>query len=385
MSAPGRNRSLPALLLLSLPLAVLLSACSPAKGKEGQATAPAVAVDTARTAPSEMEEAVEVVGTLTAKNEAEVRSEYSGTVAEVPVMQWLAVKKGTPLARLDTREVDAVLQGARAAELQAQVGAARARRELERTQKLKEAGLATQQALDDARTAAEAADAATAAAKAQFAVSETRLSKAVLRAPIDGVVSERNVNVGDYVQNMGEQPPLFKVVDNRLLELTVTVPSTRYASLRVGQPVAFTTDAIPGREFRGKVSFINPAADEASRTVKVKAEVPNEPEVLKTGLFAKGRIVTGTRQGVLSVPRSALQSWDTVARKGAVWVVEGGAARRRAVETGATPGEGVEIVSGLKGGEEVVVRGGFNLKEGDPVRTAPAAAQPASAQPKTGA
>ena len=383
MSAPEKRRSLLSPLVLAIPLAALLAGCSgPSKGKGAASAAPAVAVDTARTAPSEMEEAVEVVGTLTAKNEAEVRSEYSGTVAEVPVMQWLAVKKGTPLARLDTREVDAVLQGARAAQLQAQVGAARARRELERTQKLKEAGLATQQALDDARTAAEAADAATAAAKAQFAVSETRLSKAVLRAPIDGVVSERSVNVGDYVQNMGEQPPLFRVVDNRLLELTVTVPSTRYASLRVGQPVAFTTDAIPGREFHGRVSFINPAADEASRTVKVKAEVPNEPEVLKAGLFARGRIVTGTRQGVLSVPRSALQSWDTVARKGAVWVVEGGAARRRAVETGATPGESVEIVSGLKGGEEVVVRGGFNLKEGDPVRTA---APAAPAQPKTGA
>lgn len=377
MNVP-RMKSSVASFLLIVPMAALLSGCSgPAKGKRDGAPSPAVAVDTARTAPEAMEEAIEVVGTLTARSEAEVRTEYSGTVAEVLVTQWVAVKKGTPLARLDIREVEAGLQGARAAQLQAQVNAARARREFERTRKLKEAGLATQQGLDEAKTSVDAAEAAVSAAKAQYAVAATRLEKAVLRAPIDGVVATRNVNVGDFVQNMGDPPPMFRIVDNRLLELTVTVPSTRYASLRAGQPVAFTTDAIPGREFRGKVSFINPAADEASRTVKVKALVTNQPEVLKTGLFVKGRIVTGTRQGVLSVPRSALKTWDTAGRRGAVWIVEGGVARGRAVETGVTPGESVEITKGLKAGEEVVVRGGFNLKEGDPVRKA--------AAPKTGA
>lgn len=329
---------------------------------------PPAAVETAKAGTAPIEEAVEVVGSLTARSEADVKTEYTGTVAEVYVTQWVRVRAGTPLARLDTREAEAGTQAARAAALQAEAGAKRAARELDRTLKLKEAGLATQQQLDEARSAEEAARAAADAAKAQLALAETRLGKAVVRAPIDGVVALRNVNVGDYVENMGNPPPMFRVVDNRVLELTASVPSARMTALKVGQPFVFTSDALPGRTFSGKVSFINPAADEASRTVKVKAEVPNADGALKAGLFVKGRIVTGRREGVLVVPRAALVSWDTVARRGALFVVEGEVAKTVEVETGATAGDLVEVVKGISAGRDVVTRGGFNLKDGDRVR-----------------
>ena len=296
-----------------------------------------------------------------------MKTEYSGTVAEVYVTQWVRVKVGTPLARLDTREADAGVAAARAAALQADVAAQRAARELDRTVKLKEAGLATQQNLDEAKTADEAARAGVAAAKAQLAMFDARLAKAVLRAPIDGVVAARNVNVGDYVENMGNPAPMFRIVDNRVLELTASVPSARMAELKVGQTFAFTSDAFPGREMMGRVSFINPAAEEASRTVKVKAEVLNADESLKAGLFVKGRIVTGKRTGVLVVPRSALVSWDTATRTAGVFVVEGGVAKQVAVETGANAGDRVEVVKGLAPGQEVVTRGGFSLRDGDRV------------------
>jgi len=357
---------------LAAPSAILLFALAAGaagcgKPASGDGQRPPVAVDTATTAASDLEESVEVVGTLAARSEADVKSEYSGTVAEVYVTQWVRVKAGTPLARLDTREADAAKQAARAGALQAEAGAKSAARELDRTVKLKEAGLATQQQLDEARSAEEAARAAADAAKAQLALAETRLGKAVVRAPIDGVVALRNVSVGDYVENMGNPPPMFRVVDNRVLELTANVPSARMAALKVGQPFSFTSDALPGTTFSGKVSFINPAADEASRTVKVKAEVPNADGALKAGLFVKGRIVTGRRAGVLVVPRSALVSWDTAARTAGVFVVEGGVAKRLSVETGAAPGDVVEVVKGLSAGQQVVTRGGFNLREGDRV------------------
>ena len=358
----------------ALPLALLLALAGCGKTADGTASAgggrPPVAVETAKAAVSDLEEAVEVVGTLTARSEVEVKTEYSGTVAEVFVTQWVRVRAGTPLARLDTREAEAGMQAAKAGALQAETGARRAARELDRTVKLKEAGLATQQALDEAKSAEEAARAAADAAKAQLAMAETRLAKGLLRAPIDGVVALRNVNVGDYVENMGNPPPMFRVVDNRVLELTANVPSARMSALKVGQPFAFTSDALPGRTFTGKVSFINPAADEASRTVKVKAEVPNAAEALKAGLFVKGRIVTGSRAGVLVVPRAALVSWDTVGRQAAVFVVEGGVAKRVGVETGAAPGDRVEVVKGLTPGQEIVTRGGFNLRDGDRVQVA---------------
>lgn len=360
---------------LALFLLVLLLAASgcgkPAAGKASpDGSRPPVAVETAQAAPSELEDAVEVVGTLAAVREADVKTEYSGTVVEVFVTQWVRVKAGTPLARLDGSEVEAAVRSARAGALQAEVSARRAARELERTVRLREAGLATQQQLDEARTVEEAARAGEEAAKGQLAMAETRLAKALIRAPIDGVVALRNVNVGDYVENMGNPAPMFRVVDNRRLELTASVPSARMAELKVGQPFAFTSDAFPGRELAGTVSFINPAADEASRTVKVKAEVGNEDESMKAGLFVKGRIVTGRRSGVLVVPRAALVSWDTVTRRAAVFVVEGGVAKRVVVETGAAPGDGVEVVEGLSAGQEVVTRGGFNLRDGDRVLVA---------------
>lgn len=354
--------------VLTLALGLTLAGCGKAAdGKDASGARPPVAVETATAVASDLEEAVDVVGTLAARSEAEVKSEYSGVVDEVFVTQWVRVKAGTPLARLDTREPAAGLQAAKANALQAEAGARRAARELDRTVKLKEAGLATQQQLDEARSADEATRAAAEAAKAQLAMAETRLAKAVIRAPIDGVVAVRNVSVGDYVENMGSPKPMFRVVDNRLLELTANVPSARMAALKVGQPFAFTSDALPGRTFQGKVSYINPAADEASRTVKVKAEVPNADETLKAGLFVKGRIVTGTRAGVLVVPRSALVSWDTLTGKGSVFAVDGGVAKSVAVETGAAPGDRVEVVKGLGAGQEVVTRGGFNLRDGDRV------------------
>ncbi|HJX15819.1 MAG TPA: efflux RND transporter periplasmic adaptor subunit, partial [Candidatus Deferrimicrobiaceae bacterium] len=186
------------------------------------------------------------------------------------------------------------------------------------------------------------------------------------RAPFDGVVAERMVNVGEVVGEM--QKELFRVVDNRLLDLTVTVPSSEMGALRVGQPLTFFTDAVPGRTFTGKVKFINPAVDESNRSVKVVAEVENRQEVLKGGLFVTGRIVTGKRTGVLQAPRASLLSWDVGGRKASLFVVTDNVARLRQVGTGVVSGDGVEIVSGLSAGEMVITRGGFNVRDGDRVK-----------------
>ncbi len=329
---------------------------------------PAVAVEVATANLGEVIETVDIVGALAPKFQAEVRTEYSGLVTEVYVTEWVRVKKGTPLARFDAREVEASLEAARAGLLQAEVAANRADREYERTVKLKAAGLATQQNLDDARTAKEAAAAGLAAARAQLQAVETRLSKTVIRSPMDGVVALRRVNVGDFVENMGSPPAMFRIVDNRLLDLTVTVPSAKLAVLRVGQPLTFETDAIPGKVFTGKVRFINPAAEEVSRSVKLIAEVPNPSEELKSGLFVKGQITTGRRTGVLRVPRAALLAWDVAARQAALFVVENDTARRRMVRTGSVSGDLVEVTAGLSAGEAVVTRGAFNLRDGDRVQ-----------------
>jgi membrane fusion protein (multidrug efflux system) len=343
---------------------------------------PPVAVEAAAAAPAEIVEGIDVVGTLTPRFSADVKSDVSGRITEVSVAEWVRVKKGTPLARVDTRETNiavekarAAVESARAGLLEAEAARERADREYQRAQKLKESGLATQQSLDEARSQKEAAAARIAAASAQIRAAEedaryarTRLEKAVIRAPFDGVVSERHVSPGEVVGEM--QKVIFRIVDNRLLDLTVTVPSAEMASVRTGQPLVFAVGAFPGKSFSGRVKYINPEVSGTDRSVKVVAEVRNEPEVLKGGLFVKGRIVTEERKNVLQVPSSAIVGWDVPAKKGEVLVASDNTARRRAVRTGAVTGESVEIVSGLAKGEVVITRGGFNVREGDRVKVA---------------
>jgi RND family efflux transporter MFP subunit len=189
-------------------------------------------------------------------------------------------------------------------------------------------------------------------------------------SPIDGVVALRDVNVGDLASDAAASKPIFRIVDNRVLNLTVTVSSTDSGRIRVGQSLEFTVDSQPGRTFAGKVMYINPELSSADRSLKVIAEVRNVPESLKGGLFAKGRIVTGARAQVLQVPRSALGAFDLQAKKGSMFVVENGVARKREILSGVVNGDMVEIASGLKPGEQYVVRGGFNLKDGDKVAVA---------------
>jgi RND family efflux transporter MFP subunit len=283
------------------------------------------------------------------------------------------------LARIDIREqeafvkrTEAALESAKSSELQARVADNRARRELERMKKLKDNGLTTQQALDDTVSEAEAAASRVEAANSQVRAAEedlnqvrTRLAKGRIVAPIEGIVSERLANVGDLVGEAGANQPLFHIVDNRILNLTVSVPSAAMAGLRRGQPLEFTTDALPGRTFRGTVMFINPAVNEADRSVRVIAEVNNAAGELKGGLFVQGRIETGRRNGVILVPREALSGWDVAGRKAKLFIVEADRAKSREVRTGLATEGGVEITAGLKPAETYVVRGAFNVKEGD--------------------
>jgi RND family efflux transporter MFP subunit len=359
-----------ALIILILGLAGTVACSKGANGAEPLAGRPPVAVSVAAAGVADLTESVEVVGSLAPKFATDVKSEVTGVVTEVYVTEWVPVRRGARLARLDTRETEAGIETLRAGEAQARVAETRARREYERALQLQQYGLITPQSLDDAKSAVEAAEAATAAARAQIKAAQARLAKSFITAPMDGVVALRGISVGDRVENMGGNTPAFRIVDNRLLELTVSVPSAHVAEVRVGQTLEFTTETLPGRAFTGKVSFINPALDEATRSAKVIAEVPNRDGALKGGAFAKGRILLSTRTGVLQVPKEALQNWDLEARTAEVFVAVGGKAEKRAVKTGTANGVAVEVVSGLEPGAQVVTRGAFALRGGDPIQIA---------------
>jgi len=358
-------------------------ACGRSESKKSteQTAKPPVAVESSAAEYSSVTDGIEVTGTLEPKFSVDVKTQIPGLVKQVMVSEWVRVKKGQLLVRIDVAETEAQVKraeagiaSARANLVQAQVAANRTERELARIRKLKESGLATQQALDDAQSEAEAAKARTGVAAAQINVAEEELRQGMARktkgtviAPIDGIVAMRNVNVGDLASDAAAASPIFRIVDNRLLNLTVTVSSADSDRIKVGQPLEFTVDSQPGRTYTGKVMYINPELSATDRSLKVIAEVNNVPENLKGGLFAKGRIVTGSRAQVLQVPRSAIASFDPQLKKGTLFIVENGAVRKRDIQSGSVTADKVEIVSGLKAGEQYVIRGGFNLKDGDKV------------------
>lgn len=362
--------------LIMIAALALLAGCSK---KQEVAVKPQVAVELAATAAADLTEGIEVTGTLEPKFSADVKTQVPGLVKEVYVTQWVRVRKGQPLARIDVAETEAITRRSEAAVVsakaqlaQAQVALNRAEREEARALKLKEAGLATQQAVDDSRTETAAARARVDVSGAQIRVAEeelqqskSRLGKGLITAPIDGVIALREVNVGDLASDAAAGRAIFRVVDNRVLNLTVTVPSSESARIKVGQPLEFTVDALPGTTFNGTVMFINPELNAADRSLKVVAEVQNSADQLKGGLFAKGRIITGKRPAVLQVPRAVLGHYDTVTQTADLFVAEGETARLRKVKTGVANGELVEIKEGLKAGEQYVSRGGFTLRDGD--------------------
>jgi len=377
------------LLLIVMTGCCALSGCNGKKDAAAKIVKPPVAVDVQTVSAAALVEGVEVTGSLEPKFWADVKTQIPGLLKEVYVTEWVRVHKGQKLARIDVAETEAMtkraeasLESAKANRAQAQVAATRAERELARMQKLKDAGLATQQSLDDARSETEASQARVDAAKAMIRASEeelhqarARLTKGLVLSPLDGVVAQRNVNVGDLASDAAAGAPIFRIVDNRLLNLTVTVPSRAAARVKVGQALEFNVDSLPGRIFKGTVMYVNPELNSSDRSLKIIAEVRNQNDELKGGLFAKGRIITATRAAVLQIPRSALASWDNSSGKGTLFVLNGDSVRNRPVTTGVLSGDLVEIVTGITAGERFVSRGGFNLKDGDKVLAGAAGAQ----------
>lgn len=360
----------PWLLFCCAPLALALGGCGAGPEAPAGAGKPPVAVETAPATVVALTEAVPVTGSLAAKRSAEVKSELAGIYREVYVSEWVPVRRGQPLARIQADETATQAKRAEAGALRAKVEAERAEREAQRLHLLKEAGLATQQQLDDAESAAAAARAGASAADEELAQLRIRLDKSVIRAPIDGVVAQRTVNVGDLAGADAGGRTIFRIVDNRRLDLTATVPARDLAKVAVGQRLEFTCDGRPGETFAGAVKHVNPSVNPVDRSLQVMAEVDNGDGRLKDGLFVTGRIVTGTRDQVLLVPRSALSGLDLAAARAVLFVVAGDRAQRREVRTGASAGDQIEIVAGLKVGERYVTRGAFNLRDGDRVDSA---------------
>lgn len=356
---------------------------------------------------------VDAPATLFARQEAVVAARLTAPVAELLVRKGDRVAAGQVLARLESRDLEAQRNEARATVADAeatleklasgtlpgdverargQLASARAALEqaekfLERRKRLYEQGAipqrdlqVTQTEFEQARAAYQVAqnaydlllkqtgqrDVAIArsrleAARARLALAEAQLSYATVRSPFAGTVTEQFVFPGDMA---GPGVPMFRVADLSVVVARAQVPETEATAVRRGQSCAFEPADFPGTLWKGAITVVNDAVDPARRTVEAWCEMPAPGGPARTGLFGSVRIETERLREAVFVPVAAVQ-WEEDRRHGFVMAVaDGRRAVRRPVETASPEGGRVAVLKGLEAGTPVIVEGAYGLPDG---------------------
>lgn len=307
---------------------------------------------------------IESVGTLKPGEEVMLSSQIDGILKELLVQEGSVVSKGMLLARIDDTDYRLELSRTEAAMRQAAASLANVKVEFERKEALYKEALISRQQYDDIVTRRLLSEGEVDRAGGALDLAKERLAKTKIQAPTAGAVSQKKVTPGDYIRN---GTPLLQLTRNNPVKLSFTVTEKDVARLKTGQECFFRVDAHPDREFKGTVSVIYPNLEERTRSLQAEALVPNPGMLLKPGLFARVTIYTGAAAGKVIVPVTALLYENDKVK---TFVVEQDRAKERVVRLGGKYGEHMEVVEGLKGGEQLIVVGQNNLTEGVKVNVA---------------
>lgn len=353
---------------------------------------PVMSVTVAPVQTTSVARTLNVTGTVAARDLIPVLPQTTGLqIKQILVQEGDVVKQGQVIAVLDNSVLQAQINEARAdiesnqavvgqrqaALAQARATLAEAQRNLQRYQELANAGAISRQELDTrATTAATAtegvrvaqanissASADVRSSRASLAQLQTQLGQTLVRAPASGLIAEATAKVGD-VANGTQQ--LFSIIQNGALELQAQVPATQLPQVSINAPAVVTYDADPRVRLQGRVRDILPLVNPESRIATVRINLP-PTSLLRSGMFARAAITTATMSGVTVPAKAVLPQPDGSA---IVFVLSGAdIVKAQTVQTGGVPSGGrVEITSGLKPGDSVVVAGAGYLKDGDRVR-----------------
>lgn len=374
----------PALALLALALFALVGcgerpAAPPEKAAAGkQAADPAKAAvlllapeDLLQLQPSLQAGGPVISGLLQPERRADLRSEVSAVVLQVLKENGQPVRRGELLVRLDDTAIRDSLASADESVRAVRQQLEQAERQVQRLRTLQAQGMSSMQALEDAEVRRNNAQSDLVAAKARAAGAQQQLRRTEVRAPFDGVVSERKVSSGDTAA-IGRE--LLKVIDPASMRFEGLVSADRMHQIKVGQAVEFRVNGYPQVSFQGRVERIDATANATTRQVEVVVAFADREQAPRVaGLFAEGRIESSLSE-VLSLPEAMLVR--TAGGEASVWRVEGSSIRRVAVQLGerdARRGE-FPVLAGLRAGDRLLRRPGSSLVDGQAVEFAPAAA-----------
>jgi len=310
----------------------------------------AVAVISAPVRAERLTSQINALGTARANEAVEVTSKTSNTVTSVHFEDGQRVQKGQVLVELDSAQATADLAGAEAAR-------AESASQLKRSREL-----LTTKALSAAQF--DQIEATLKSNEARVAAARSRLDDTVIRAPFSGRVGLRRVSVGSLV-NPGTT--ITSLDDISTIKVDFAVPENFLASLRDGLAVYVTSAAFPERDFEGKVVSVDSRVDSVTRSVTVRALLPNKDGALKPGMFLSVRLDRDTHEALM-IPEAALVPEQS---RQFIYVVEDGKATRREVRIGRREPGKVEVVAGLTPGERVIVEGTQKVRDGGAVRELP--------------
>jgi membrane fusion protein, multidrug efflux system len=368
----GTNTSrLPFLLVAAL----TLGACGEKEAESATpSTPPTVAVgpeNIAVVTEGELSAGPAISGALSPDREAMVRAQVPGAVMKVNVDQGMRVSAGQSLAQIDDRTLRDAFLSARSGFNAATNAAERAKRDLERMERLAQAGAIAERDLEQARLGNSGAESQLADAQARLTMAQKQLDDAQIRAPFAGIVSVRSVSEGDVV---APGAALFSIVDPVGMRFEAAVPAAQLSQVKVGAPVSFSVSGYPDRRFSGKVARINPTVDQGTGQVRIVVSVPNASSNLVSGLFADGRVASERRQG-LTAPYAAV---DLRGLKPTVLRLKGGVAERVEVTLGVRDEdlERYEVLTGVAAGDTLLVGAAQGITPGSAVRVSVPKDQP---------
>ncbi|MFG6461241.1 efflux RND transporter periplasmic adaptor subunit [Roseateles sp. DXS20W] len=374
-------------ILTALTLALLLTACGkggkPEEAKSAKPAAPLLLApeDLRQVGQSGLIGSPVITGAIQPARRADLRAEVAAVVLQVARDNGERVRAGDLIIRLDATAIRDSLTSAEEALRASQQSFEQTERVLARQRTLNQQGMISMQGLEDAEVRRNAAQSELAAAKARVVTARQQVSRTEVRAPFDGVVSERKTSVGDTVQ-VGRE--LVKVIDPTSMRFEGQVSADRLGELKLGQPVSFRINGFGDAEFQGKLARIDAAANATTRQVELVAEFNDKakaPQV--SGLYAEGRVESTERKSLVLAEGSVQRQGDNAF----VWKVAGNQLKKVAVTLGERDDRRGEVVilSGLAQGDQVLRSPTGSLVDGAPVQRVAAGAGAASAVPAAAA
>lgn len=329
--------------------------------KSGSAE-PVAEVTVTQVARADISSTLTITGTIAGlpNQDVKVSSLVSGRVAQMLVAEGDHVTQGQALAKIDDRPFLDQIRQAEAGVEQAKANLENARLNRERNENLFQRGIAARKELEDARTQMALSEAALHQSDAGLSLAKLQLSRTEVRSPLTGTVVKRLVSSGEQVDGTAATP-IFEVTNLTEIELFGNVPGVYLGKIRVGQRLPLMTDTFPGKTFAGRIVAISPAVDPTTNVGLVRIRASNSAGLLRLGMFVSAQLAIETHANAVVVPTQAI--YRDEGGKPQVYRVQGESAEAVPVELGLEAKDRVELLSGVKPGETIILTGGYGLAD----------------------